>query len=141
MDLMRKGPTGQKSTVPEFGPQAELCRRTTCCCCHAAEVIRSAGNAWDPSVMRGYDWSLLPTLTAGAIGEHVTHPHHEPPRGLSKKSNDHDTVPLCARHHTQGWSVSRHTDAHNREPRRFWAYFGVDWRAVRDEMRQRVRAG
>ena len=141
MDLMGKGPMGQKSKTPAFGPQAELCRRTTCCCCHATAVIRAApGEYWDHTTMRDYDWALLPALYDDGEGTQVIHPHHEPPRGLALKSTDTDTVPLCFRHHTGGYETSRHSDLHNRFPAKFWGFFGIEWVAVRDEMRRRVLA-
>jgi len=138
MYLMDKGAPGQKSTVPAFGPQADLCRITMCCVCHAIEVIRAHSSAWDPYVMKDYDWAKLPTLAEGANGEQVIDPHHEPRRGTALRSDDSDTIPVCRTHHTGTWTRRRHTPLYDRAPELFWEFFGIDWVAVRDEMRRRV---
>jgi hypothetical protein len=130
-----KHPTG-------FGPQAKLCEQTVCCICWAINVItRRSPRAFDHRVMQGYDWSRLPLIAdfgdVRVLGKSV--PHHEPMRGWSCKSGDEDTLPMCDAHHTEGWEVVRH-----REPPgptsglNIYRYVGIDWRAVRDEMRRRV---
>lgn len=58
---------------PDFGPQAERCRRSHCCSC----------------------------LARGLVQKWPTEPHHEPPRGRTHASTDRDTVPLCTACHTE----------------------------------------
>lgn len=141
-----KSDAAKRRRAKEFGAQSALCKQTTCCACWAMEVIRDHAHGlaacpkWDPSVMRDYDWSLLPALFDDGCGTQVIDPHHEPPRGTTRASDDHDTIPLCRTHHTGGWDVVRHRlgMADKVARARFYGFLGIDWEAVRDEMRRRV---
>lgn len=111
-----------------FGPQAELCRKTMCCACW---VIERHGTLLAGAIE--HDWTRLP---AGIPPLHYwqrVEAHHEPPRGRALASDDDDTIPLCHHHHQAG-AFSRH----NVGARVFYRHFGIDWKAVRDEMRRRV---
>ena len=140
MSLLDHPPRGQRSTVPAFGPQAELCRRTHCCLCWASKVIRSAGCTWDHTVMYDYDWSQLPLLDdcMECNGDEIIHPHHEPPRGTACASEDTDTIPLCPKHHMDAPLLARHSEYWQYRPEEYYDYFGVDWKTVRDDMSRRV---
>ena len=52
-------------------------------------------------------------------------------RGLSQKSSDRETIPLCARHHRTG------KDAHHVLGRKFWEHHGLDRDAIILELNTR----
>lgn len=112
-----------------FGPQSDLCRETECAACWAMRMA---------ALGMPLDWRFLPAKQPGTI----VAPHHEPPRGLSCRSTDADTLPLCLAHHTGPFAFAvRHGDRFNYNPDGFYAAVHIpDYRAVRDEMRRRTAA-
>ncbi len=93
--------TEQQLELPTYGPQADRCRRSRCCVCMA--------------------------LGQRERGRVV--PHHEPPIGRDRGSDDDDTVPLCDEHHGERHGPSSGALS-------FWARYRVDWRIVRDALRR-----
>jgi hypothetical protein len=55
-------------------------------------------------------------------------------RGLSQKSSDRETIPLCTRHHRTG------KDAHHVLGRKFWEHHGLDRDALIAELNTRYES-
>lgn len=78
----------------------------------------------------GYvDWirSRACVLSIGWECEGPIHAHHAGVRGLGQKAVDSTCIPLCARHHLQGWHDGAVEPFRNWRPgqRRSWADFVI----------------
>jgi len=56
---------------------------------------------------------------------------HVGDRGLSQKCPDRETIPLCLRHHREGW------DSQHRLGKTFWKHWGLDREKLFKELQDR----
>lgn len=75
---------------------------------------------------------LLRSLRSEQCGP--TEAAHVGERGLSQKSSDLETIPLCRWHHTQS------PEAHHRIGKKFWAYWGIARDALIKSLNERFES-